>query len=312
MKNNYLLEHEDDYLISLKMKEIMEEKGFSFCPVHSYDLEEVPLSSALEDLDTYGLFSEQKVIVISHIESFSSDDNEKDIKHLFKYFQNSLDSILVFVTARKLNNTKKITKELKKYLEVISLGIDATSFVKQEFQGYQLESGVVKRLVTDCLEDISRLHQECDKLKLYCYDSKKITIADVDNLVIKKLGDSRDLTFEFVRVLASKNKKKALEKYQELLSYSMEPLSLIGLFASQFLIMYQVKVLEKKGYSNQQIADVLGEKPYRIQKTRELTTFYSLSELRSIFRKLSDMDLKIKTTDVDGSFLIELFILENA
>ena len=110
MKNNYLLENEDDYLISLKMKEIMEEKGFSSCPVHSYDLEEVPLSSALEDLDTYGLFSEQKVIVISHIESFSSDDNEKDIKHLFKYFQNSLDSILVFVTARKLNNTKKITK----------------------------------------------------------------------------------------------------------------------------------------------------------------------------------------------------------
>ena len=68
MKNNYLLEHEDDYLISLKMKEIMEEKGFSSCPVHSYDLEEVPLSSALEDLDTYGLFQNKKLLLF-HISS---------------------------------------------------------------------------------------------------------------------------------------------------------------------------------------------------------------------------------------------------
>lgn len=311
MKNNYLLECEDDYLISLKIKEIIEKQGFSSCSVHSYDMEEVPLSSALEDLDTYGLFSEQKVIIISHIESLPSDNTDKDIEHFFKYFKDPLDSILLFVTARKLNNTKKITKELKKNLEIVSVSVDATSFVKDELEGYQLESGVVKKLVMDSLEDISRLHQECEKLKLYASDTKKITLSLVRGLVVKKLGDPRDLTFEFVRVLASKDKKRSLEKYQELLTYSVEPLSLIGLLASQFLIMYQVKVLENKGYSNQRIADTLGEKPYRIQKTRELTGYYSMSELRSIFKKLSDMDLKIKTTDVDGSFLIELFILES-
>ena len=54
----------------------------------------------------------------------------------------------------------------------------------------------------------------------------------------------------------------------------------------------------------------LGEKPYRIQKTRELTRYYSEQELRTILRKLADMDLKIKSSDVDGNFLIELFILE--
>ena len=93
--------------------------------------------------------------------------------------------------------------------------------------------------------------------------------------------------------------------------YSIEALPLIGLLASQFLIIYQVKILEKRTGLNQEIADILGEKPYRIQKTRELTKYYSEQELRDILRSLSDMDFKIKTTDVDGNFLIELFILEN-
>ena len=310
MKNNYLLESEDNYLVSLKIEELIEKCNFKDSPVHSYDMEEVPLSNALEDLDTYGLFSEKKVIVISNIESLTTDGNEKDIEHFFKYFKDSLDTILVIVTAKKLNNSKKITKELKKNLEYISLTTNALDFTKKELQDYTLENGVVRALVSYTLEDIGRIHQECEKLKLYRIDTKKISLQDVEELVIKKLGDSRDLTFDFVRVLASKDKKGALDKYHELEEYSIDAIPLIGLLASQFLIMYQVKILEKRTNLNQEIADVLGEKPYRIQKTRELTRYYSEQELRTILRKLADMDLKIKSSDVDGNFLIELFILE--
>lgn len=311
MKHNYLLESEDSYLVSLKQAELIDKCNFKDVPINSYDMEEVSLSKALEDLDTYGLFSYKKVIVISNIEAITTEGNEKDIEHFFKYFKASLDTILVIVTAKKLNNTRKITKELKKNLEYISLTTNAEDFAKKELQAYTLENGVVRALVSYTLEDIGRLHQECEKLKLYRIDTKKISLSDVDELVVKKLGDSRDLTFEFVRTLASKNKKKSLSKYQELLSYATEPLSLIGLLASQFLIMYQVKILEKRRLSNNEIASMLGEKPYRIQKTRELTTYYSDQELRTILRRLADMDLKIKTTDVDGNFLIELFILES-
>lgn len=312
MKNNYLLESEDNYLISMKIEELIDKCLFKDSPVHSYDMEEVPLSNALEDLDTYGLFSEKKVIIISNIESLTAEDNEKDIEHFFKYFKDSLDTILVIVTARKLNNTKKITKELKKNLEYIPLTTNAVDFTKKELQGYTLENGVVKALVSYTLEDIGRIHQECEKLKLYRMDTKKISLQDVKELVIKKLGDSRDLTFEFVRALASKDKKAALEKYHELEEYSIDAIPLIGLLASQFLIMYQVKILEKRTNLSQEIADTLGEKPYRIQKTRELTRYYSEQELRDVLRKLADMDLKIKSSDVDGNFLVELFILENA
>lgn len=311
MKNNYLLESEDSYLISMKIRELIDRLAFKDSPIHSYDMEEVPLSNALEDLDTYGLFSEKKVVIISHIEMLPTDGNDKEIKHLLRYLNNSLTTILVIITARKLNNAKKITKELKKCLDYISLTTNAVDFVKKELQGYTLESGVVKTLIDYTLEDIGRLHQECDKLKLYRFDSKKIMLRDVEELVVKKLGDSRDLTFEFVKALASKDKKRALDRYHELEKYSIDAIPLIGLLASQFLIMYQVKILEKRTTLIQEIADILEEKVYRIQKTRELTKYYSEKELRVMLKKLADMDLKIKSSDADGNFLIELFILNN-
>ena len=61
-----------------------------------------------------------------------------------------------------------------------------------------------------------------------------------------------------------------------------------------------------------EIATTLGEKnSYRVKKTMELTRYYTEDELLKLMIRLSDIDLKIKTTDTDPNLLIELFILEN-
>ena len=48
---------------------------------------------------------------------------------------------------------------------------------------------------------------------------------------------------------------------------------------------------------------------YRIKKTRELIHYYTEKELLKLMQQLHDMDLKLKTSDVDGIHLIEMFIL---
>ena len=310
MNSNYLLEGEDSFAVLLKIKQLIDQHNFEEASISTYDLTETALSLALEDLDTYGLFSEKKVIIIQNIESFNLDEGANDFQHFLEYLKHPVSERLVIVTAKKLNNTKKVTKTLKKDLNYIAVSINALEYAKQELREYKVESGAIKQLVTNCLEDIGRIHQECEKLKMYRMDTKFISLEDVNDLVFKKLGDSTDITFEFVRVLASKDKKKSLEKYHELLEYQIEPLALIGLLASQFRIMYQVKILQKEKLANEEIASRLSEKSsYRISKTKELTRYYREDELLSLLQRLADIDLKIKTSDVDGKFLIELFIL---
>lgn len=309
MNNNYLLESSDYLSQQNEIAEIIKKTSFSDSAISIYDLEETVLEKALEDLDTYSFLTSKKIIIIKNIETINQEEFERDIKHLYQYLQNPNPDNLLIITAKKLNNTLKITKELKKHCEFIQVSMNIENFLKQELKDYKLDSGVSKLLLEYCKEDITKLKNECIKLKTYKFNEKTISKKDVEDMCIEKLGDSQELTFAFSRSLAEKNKKDALLKYKELLAYNLEPYSIVGLLASQIRIIYQVKALEEQGMSNVEIAKTLEKKPFYIQKTSELTRYYTKKELLELIIKLENIDIQIKTTDIDPNSLIELFIL---
>lgn len=309
MNNNYLLESSDYLSIQNEIADITNKQNFQNSAISIYDLEETDLEKALEDLDTYSFLTSKKVIIIKNIESIDQEEFEKDIKHLYQYLDNPNPDNLLFITSRKLNNVLKITKQLKSKCKHIQVSMNPNDFIKKELKDYKLEPGVINLLMEYCKDDITKLKNECSKLKAYKYDEKSISKANIEEMCLEKLGDSKDLTFAFARALSEKNKKDALLKYKELLNYNIEPLNIVGLLASQVRIMYQVKVLEDRSLRNNEIADILGEKPFRIQKTAELTRYYTQKELLELMKQLQAIDIQIKTSDQDPNLLIELFIL---
>jgi len=308
--NNYLLESLDSLSLQKEREKIIHSEGFDSATISLYDMEESILDNALEDLDTYSFLSEKKVIIIHKIEVLKQDDNKSQIDHLLKYLDNPNPNNLLIIDANKLNNTYKLTKELKKKCKYQLVEYDDKSFIKSQLSGYSIDTKAINLLCDYCLGDFSKITNECAKLREYKYDEKKITNKDIEDLVERKLGDSRDLTFAFTKSLAERNKKDALIKFRELLDYNLEPISLIGLLASQIRIIYQVKIFSKEHYSDKEIQDMLEEKTtYRIKKTRELIHYYTEKELLQLMQQLHDMDFKLKTSDVDGIHLIEMFIL---
>ena len=305
--NNYLIEGNDYISVNNKISEIIKKNGFSDASISKYDLSEGLLDDALEDLNTYGLFSDKKIVIINNFDKMDPLFNKPE--ELLKYVENSSSLNLLFVVSDKYDDRKKIIKDLKKKMEFIKISTDPVVFTKSCLEGYKVENGVINLLVNNTLGDVTRLYNECNKLKTYKINDKYISKDDVEELSFKRLGDSTETTFQFSRALAEKDKKSALKLYQELLNYKIEPLSIIGLLASQFRIMYQVKNLEEKNMRNDEIASSLKEKPYRITKTRELTRYYSKREILDLMIKLEDIDLKIKTTSVDANTLVQLFIL---
>lgn len=308
--NNYLLETNDFTALKTEIDKIIKKEKFTDALTSTYDAKELQLENALEDLDTYGFLSDKKVIIINNIDGINQEDEEKNLKHLYKYLENPNPDNLLIITASKLNNTLKVTKELKKKMNYSSVEINPENFIKNELKDYTLETGVIKLLVEYCKNDITKIENECKKLKTFNFETKKISKSDIEELVIEKLGDEQELTFSFSRSLAEKNKKEALRKYKELLDYQIEPIAIVGLLASQIRIIYQVKTLSNQNLSPYDIAKMLGEKSdYRVKKTKELIRYYSEQELLDLMKTLSDMDIQMKTTDIDPNSLIELFIL---
>lgn len=307
--NNYLIEGNDYIALDNKIKSIINESNFSDVLINYYDLSNSLLDSVLEDLDTYGFISEKKVIVVKNFDKLKLEENQTDIEHLVRYLDSPSPDNLLILVASKLDDRKKITKELKKRLNCLKDNLDPEDFIKNELKDYKIESGVVSKLVDMCSSDITKIFNECSKLKDYKLDEKIINLKDLDDIVVEKTKDCTDITFSFVRAIALKDVKEALKLYNTLLEYKVEPIGVIGLLASQFRIMYQVKVLDEKRISDNEIGDILSEKPYRVKKTRELIKYYSKEEILNLLIKLSNMDLDIKTKSSDANLLIQLFII---
>lgn len=320
--NSYLLESIDYVAIESEVEKIIKKEKFTEASTSIYDIEETELDNALEDLDTYNFLSEKKIIIIKNIEAINENENQDSIEHLLKYIDTpSNDNLLIIETkgfknkvkdesVEKTKSKKKINleKELKKKCKTIEIEVNSKSFIKNAFKGYDIDQKTINLLDEYCLEDITKIKSETEKLKNYKFEEKKITEEDIKELVIKKLGDPKDLTFQFTRSLGERDRKKALRDYRELLNYNIEPLQIIGNLTSQIRIIYQVKILDKKYMSPKEMANMLDEKEFRIMKTRELIPYYSEKDLLGLMQKLSDMDLRIKTTNTNPNDEIELFI----
>lgn len=308
MKNNYLLVYDNYYLFQEKLKDIISSTKFENASITNYDLEEENLYNALLDLDTYSFLTEQKVIIIKNINLL--EDNQ-DTKHLLKYLDNPNNDNLLILTTTKFNATKKINKELKKQTNYIKLETDLNKEIKNILQGYEVESGVITKLIEYSNNNIDIIKSECDKLKQYKFDTKKITKEDVETIVIKHIGESTQIVFDLIKDIAIKDKKRAIIKYEKLKKYNVDDIALIGLLESQLRLMIQIIMFSEKNYSNKDIAATLNIHPYRIEKTKELLRYSNKKDVCNMIKNLSNIDYKIKSGQIDNKDAIFMYIINN-
>lgn len=308
MKNNYLLVYDNYYLFQEKLKDIISSTKFENASITNYDLEEEDLYNALLDLDTYSFLTEQKVIIIKNINLL--EDNQ-DTKHLLKYLDNPNNDNLLILTTTKFNATKKINKELKKKTNYIKLETDLNKEIKNILQGYEVEAGVITKLIEYSNNNIDIIKSECAKLKQYKFDTKKITKEDVETIVIKHIGESTQIVFDLIKDIAIKDKKRAIIKYEKLKKYNVDDIALIGLLESQLRLMIQIIMFSEKNYSNKDIAATLNIHPYRIEKTKELLRYSNKKDVCNMIKNLSNIDYKIKSGQIDNKDAIFMYIINN-
>lgn len=308
----YLLYGTENYLIKKEIDKILNANSIEKINVSEYNLEIDNFKDIIEDANTISLFADKKAIIVNNSYLFTgkSIKNENDPELFLDYFKNvNPDSIIIFIVdSEKLDERKKIVKEIKKIGTVKDFNKknDLTDILKNMFEGYNISIQDIRFMIDRCGNNLDILSQEVNKIKIYKDEDKNITKEDIINLTSKNIDID---IFGFVDTIVNKNKNKALEIYKEMLINGEEPIKILVILANQFRIIYQAKELYKQGYSGNDIATMIGIHPYRIKLALKKVINYNSDTLLDYLEKLADLDYDIKIGNIESSLGLEMFIL---
>ena len=309
---NYLLYGLEKFLIDKEIKNIINKHKVEDINISKYDLEINTIKEILDDATTVSLFSSNKLIIIENSFIFSRVTSKKieNVELLENYLkQDNKDVIIIFINSNeKLDSVKKIVKIIKEKGKILEFNPlkNNTSTIKNMFDDYKLENGVIELLINRVGNNLDLLYQEIEKLKIYKIDDKTISKEDVLNLTTEIIDID---IFKFIDDIINKNKKDAIKTYKELIKLNEEPIKIIALIASKFRLMYQASVLAKKGYTEDQISEILNVHKYPVHLAIVAGYKYNPRILLKYLNDLSDLDIGIKTGEKDKELALELFIL---
>lgn len=316
----YLLYGKEAFLINetkqLLLNHILEEeeKEFNFA---AYDLEETPIELALEDAETFPFLGERKVIFLHNPAFLTAEKSKEKVDHnlsrLEAYLKEPAPYTVMVISApyEKLDERKKITKELKRSAEVV----EAKKLTEQELKnwlrtrakssGIEFEPDAIDQLLALSGTNMFMLSSEVEKLALYAADKQRIDINMVDQLTARSLEQN---IFTLVEKVVQRKLDEALRIYYDLLKQNEEPIKILALLAGQFRLIYQVKELSRRGYGQQQIAGYLKTHPFRVKLALGQAAGFTDEDLSNLMALLADADYQMKTGGMNKSLLIEMLL----
>lgn len=311
----YLFYGIEDYLIQKEIDNIKQKNNIEEISISIYDLTNTNIEKIIEDCEMNSMFTDKKVIIVNNSYIFTGQSKkgqiEQNLEALEKYINNSnIDTLLIFISdSEKLDERKKIVKLIKQkgIVKEFNTTTNINSIVKSFFNDYKISDSSITKLINRVGNNLPLLEEEAEKLKLYKDDTKEIN--DEDILKITNKNVDLDI-FKLIDNIIMKNKKVATETYNEMIKYGEEPIKILIMIASQIRLMYQTKLLYKKGYTEKDSASLLGIHPYRVKLATEKGRKYTESDLLMYLDNLADLDSKIKQSNVDKKMAIELFILK--
>ena len=271
-------------------------KKFNEENIVNYDLEEVSITTVLQDLDTVSLFGD-KLVICTNIDSL------EDIDLLNKYFDNPSTNTLILVSYKELDKRKKITKlfqEKTKYKEFLIYDIE--SIIRDNLEDFKMSNMTINLLINYCNNNVNRVESELEKLKTYKIKEKEITKEDVELLVKKSLDAT---IFNLIDAINVGTVERIFKIYNNLLEEGETEEKIMYTIANHYRLLFQIreKLNEKKD------AEIIKEykmHSYRFAKLKEQTSLISRDKNLQILKDLSDLDIGIKKGLIDvktGMFL---------
>ena len=312
----------DSYLIRQQLNDLINKyrlKNPSGLNIGFFNNKNFELIELKNRLSSASMFEEKKLVVLENI-----FDKTSVKETLLKFLKDSSlvknqDIFLIFIQYLQLVGDKRIdNKKLAafqkdkffKYLkdkayksqELNTLtGSSLTSWILREFQkrNSRIDRSALNFLLINLPNDLWLLAKEIEKLSLY---SSIITLKEIRDLLVE--NTTPDI-FKTIDELGLRNKKQALDLLHQHLRKGESPLYLLSMLVFQFRNIYLLKKLQ---LARKPLPKNLSLHPFVQRKALAQSRNFSLEELQNIYQRLFEIDLAIKTGQIEPVIALDLFV----
>ncbi|KRN34356.1 DNA polymerase III subunit delta [Liquorilactobacillus mali] len=318
--NIYLILGKEEYIQEKVVKAFIgcipeEERAMN---IGQYDMEVNLLTDALGDALSAPFFGERKLIIIKRPLFLTAESKktklDQNVDELLNYIKNPEPrTILLFVAPyEKLDERKKITKQLLKNATLIESGYASENATLQEVKkiisqnGYTIEAKAYELLQIRTEGKLSLIMNELPKLFLLAYKTKVISEEMIDRMVARTLEQN---IFDLGKLVLSNKIAVAIEMYNDLIEQHEEPLKINAILIGQVRLLLQVQILQQHGYAQGNIASALKVHPYRVKLALQNSRKYSRKALSEKYAGLVKLEEQMKSSQRDAGQLFQLFML---
>ena len=264
---------------------------------------------------TISFFGTRRVVVLPEIDPAAY--GEKDLEELCDTLASLENAVVVMGSVFDLERGKlKLGKRAQKLIaQAQKLGyaeelakpkpyeLKVMMIERAKEQGTTLPEGAAAALLERCGEDPFLLENEVDKL---CALSGYQTVTASMVAEMGTVSLEADV-FEMIRMITAKNATGACKKLQTLLRLQQEPIAITAAMIGSYVDLYRVKLGAAKRKNYSAVFKDFGYKgsDYRLKRSAETASHYTLGQLEACMQVLLDLDKSLKSQPVDDQVLLE-------
>ena len=302
--------------------------------LYDFDLSETEIVEVLDRARTPSLMAPFQVFFIRGVKELygrgSHDDEFEAIKH---YFDNpNPDALLIFVAdhisipsdPRKMEMTDRdryirIKETLGEYCNVVELARveegEAVKWVTDQAanEGVKVDADAAREMVDALGGDMMLVSNELEKLVLFVGEKKRITLGDVETMVLA--AKQRSL-YELTDAISVKDRVKALEVLDAILSTGDGEEAAIGhLYMLAKTYRQMLVIFEKRVRDSRMLWQALWQgfrvPPFAAEDIiRQARRYQNRRELTRALRQIARADLALRSNPPSKRMILENLVLE--
>ncbi|MBI3244482.1 MAG: DNA polymerase III subunit delta [Chloroflexi bacterium] len=331
-----ILHGDDDFAIAGRVTELKAEMGdpsLASLNIAELDGKTITLAELRGACDTMPFLTEKRLIIVrgllTRLTGKTTDDaghsaeeaagagasSQNFVDGLIAYFPELMPSTaLALVEPKAVNERSRILKAAEK-----APGVEIKKFDVP--QGPQMMQWIIRRakagggefspagaeaLATAVGDEPRMLAHEIEKLLAYVNWARPVEKADVEQLT-PAAGEAE--IWDLVDALGTRNAQLAINKYHTLLNMpSQDQFAIFGMIVRQFRLLLLVREILDNGGNTTLVMQTLNQKPYPAEKLVKQARNFTLSKLETIYRRLLDLDLTLKSGGAEDTTAIDTFI----